>query len=110
MDPRFGGELAGAYGRQVYGSLGSMLRQAQAASSELAQRVQVWLLAPRFFDVLCTTRRRSYRSRLLLKWWWSRLVHARRLHTAASLVSKPKGSCLPVAFRPRPECRLEIYT
>lgn len=41
MDPRFGSELAGAYGRQVYGSLGPMLRQAQATSSELAQKVQV---------------------------------------------------------------------
>ncbi|CAM9863882.1 unnamed protein product, partial [Ectocarpus sp. 8 AP-2014] len=41
MDPRGSlTELAGAYGRQVYESLGSMLGQARAATSEVAERVQ----------------------------------------------------------------------
>ncbi|CAN0455433.1 unnamed protein product, partial [Ectocarpus sp. 12 AP-2014] len=41
MDPRGSlTELAGAYGRQVYESLGSMLGQARAATSEMAERVQ----------------------------------------------------------------------
>ncbi|CAN0056749.1 unnamed protein product, partial [Ectocarpus fasciculatus] len=41
MDPRGSlTELAGAYGRQVYESLGSMLGQTRAATSEVAERVQ----------------------------------------------------------------------